>query len=489
MINVAYKSTESWCAFVKKRTVFLLVVILIFSNAITYRATRATYRWRKPTPDAASPAAGDKESVREELKPFIEALDILSKRYLDEISNEELINAAIKGMVESLDDPQTSFLDPTHFEDMMIKLDGSFSGIGIEINSVDDYITIIAPIKNTPGERAGLLAGDRIVAVDGEDIKGISTMQAVKMLRGAEGTSVTLTVERPGVADQLTFEIVRGNIVLPSVFPKKLEKDIGFIEIATFDEHTGDDFREALLKLETEGMRGLIIDLRDNPGGLLSEAIKIAQELLPAGPITHVVNRDGKIMNTYRSYGVVKEYPIVILVNGASASASEIIAGAFQDSGAGVLVGTKTYGKATVQNLEGLSNSAGLRYTVAKYQTPNGRDIHEVGLEPDVVVELPAEFFMVHHRIVSDLKPGDEGVNVLFLQKMLLALQYNVSETSNYDKATEQAVRSFQSKHGIRVTGRVDLATRTKLDEEVNLLLERLDTQKQKAIEILLQKM
>ncbi|MDW7651603.1 MAG: S41 family peptidase [Bacillota bacterium] len=472
----------------KKRTALFLVLLLIVSNAVTYRLTRHAYRWRVATPPPASVDQGNEDEVREELQAFLDVLDILTDRYLDEVSEEDLINAAIQGMVESLDDPQTSFLDPSHWEEMMIKIDGSFSGIGIEINSVDDYITVISPIKNTPGERAGLLSGDRIVEVDGEDIIGITTMEAVKLMRGPEGTPVTLTVERDGEDRPLTFEIIRGNIVLPSVFPEMLENNIGYIEITSFDDHTGEDFRKGLLELETQGMKGLILDLRDNPGGLLTEAIKVGQELLPAGPITHVVDRDGTIVNTYRSYGVEKPYPVVVLVNGASASASEIIAGAFQDTKTATLVGTKTYGKATVQHLEELANSTGLRYTMAKYTTPEGRDIHGEGLEPDVTVELPEEFYMTYHRVVSDLNPGDENTNVLFLQKMLLALKYNVDETGIYDRATEQAIRSFQSKHGLTVTGTVNNETREKLDEELDALQKQLDEQFKKAWEIILEK-
>jgi carboxyl-terminal processing protease len=440
------------------------------------------------TPPPVSADTGNSNKTPEELEAFLEVLDILTDRYLDEVSAEELINAAIKGMVDSLDDPQTSFLDPSHWEEMMIKIDGSFSGIGIEINSVDGYITVIAPIKNTPGERAGLQSGDRIVEVDGDDIIGITTMEAVKLMRGPEGTPVTITVERETVDGQLTFEIIRGNIVLPSVFPEMLENSIGYIEISTFDDHTGEDFRKALLELETQDMKGLILDLRNNPGGLLSEAIKVGQELLPAGPITHMVDRDGNIVTTYRSYGVEKNYPIVVLVNGASASASEIIAGAFQDTGTATLVGTKTYGKATVQHLEGLSNSTGLRYTMAKYTTPNGRDIHEEGLEPDIVIELPDKYYMVHHRVVSDLNPGDENTSVLFLQKILLALDYRVDESGVYDQATEQAVRSYQSRQGLPVTGKLNDATRNKLDEDLDKLQERLDEQFKKAKELILEK-
>ncbi len=370
----------------KKRIILVLAFVLLFSNAATYLTTRNVYL-KRVVPPSFSQSTDNGSSKGEEFIPFIEAFNIISQRYLEEVTIEDLLNSAIKGMVDGLGDPQTSFLSPSQWEEMMIKIDGSFSGIGIEITSEDGFITIISPIKNTPGERAGLLAGDRIVAVDGEDIFGISTFDAVKLLRGPVGSEVKLVIDRENAAERLNFDIIRGNIILPSVYPQMLDNKIGYIEITTFDEHTGEDFSIALMELENQGMEGLILDLRDNPGGLLSEAVKVAQELLPAGPITHVVNRHGEILSTYNSYGVKKAYPITILVNGASASASEIIAGAFQDSGAGVIVGTKSYGKATVQHLEGLSNKAGIRYTVAKYQTPSGRDIHEVGLEPDVEVE------------------------------------------------------------------------------------------------------
>ena len=461
---------------------------MVFSNLITYRATMHAYREQEVIPPTTDNVDNDDDLSTEEMASFLEVLTILEERYLDEVSREELLSAAIQGMVESLDDPQTSFLDASHWEEMMIKIDGSFSGIGVEISSVDDYITVISPIRNSPGERAGLLAGDRIVEVDGEGIVGITTMEAVQLMRGPEGTEVTITVEREGVAEPFAVEIIRANIVLPSIFPKMLESGIGYIEITTFDDHTGEDFQEALLELETQDMQGLILDLRDNPGGLLNEAVKIGRELLPAGPITHMVDRDGEKIETYLSFGQEKPYPIVILVNGASASASEIIAGAFQDTGTATLVGTKTYGKATVQHLEGLSNSAGLRYTVAKYQTPNGRDIHEVGLDPDVEVELPEELMQLYHRVARDLKPGDEDMSVQFLQQILNSLSYNVEESGKYDNETEQAVRSFQNTHGLSVTGAVNLETRTKLNEEIDQVFEENDTQLHKALEIILEK-
>lgn len=428
--------------------------------------------------------AGEETEIEEELRPLVEALDILSERFLEDVSREELINAAISGMVDSLDDPQTQFFTANDYQEMMIKIDGSFSGVGVEISAVGDYITVVAPIKNTPGEKAGLKAGDRIVAVDGKSIIGVTPTEAAQLMRGPEGTKVTLTVERENVEEPLTFNITRANIVVPSVFAEMLEGKIAYLQITTFDEHTSSDFQKALLELETEGMRGLILDLRDNPGGLLDQAVKVGQEILPAGPIAHMVDRDGNILQTYQSYGMEKEYPIVVLINGGSASAAEIIAGALQDTGTGILVGTKTYGKATVQHLERLSNRGGIRYTVAKYQTPNGRDIHGRGLEPDVPVELPEDYYYLQFELMADLKLGDEGANVLILQKILRALGHAVDGTGKYDEATVQAVRTFQKQHNLTANGRADSATRTELRKQVESILPTLDVQLQKAVEI-----
>jgi len=462
--------------------VYLVVLLFIISNIFTFLASENFYRQlQEELPPPPEP--------NQELQPLIEVLDILSERYLEDVSRQELIDAAISGMVDSLGDPQTHYMSASDWENIMIKIDGSFSGVGVEITSIDGYITVVVPIKDTPGERAGLLPGDRIIAVDGQDLIGASTLEAATLMRGKEGTKVTLTVERDGLAEPFELEIIRSNIVVPSVFPEMLEERIGFIQITNFDEHTGKDFQEALLELETKGMRGLILDFRGNPGGLLSEAIKICQEILPEGLITQMVDADGNVIEAYHSYGTKKDYPIVALINGTSASAAEIVCGALQDTGTGILVGTKTYGKATVQHLESISNGYGLRYTIAKYQTPKGRDIHGQGLEPDLVVELPEDFYTLQFSLIRDLKPGDKSVEVLILQKMLNALSFTVAETGEFDQATEKAVRTFQQEQGLELTGFVDQASRTRLRAEIDLVLEQMDTQKQKALEVMQEKL
>lgn len=468
----------------RKRTLTFVVILLVLSNMLTFQVTRNLERWRaySAPPVAALPEPGAEEEKRDELAAFYEVLDILSERYIEEVTKEELIEAAIKGMVDSLNDPQTSFLDDLHWQRLMEQTQGSFTGIGIEIQAIDGYVTVIAPIKGTPAERAGLLPEDRIIEVDGRDIRGVTGTEAAELIRGPEGSTVTLKVLRGD--EELTFSIVREKVRTSSVRSYFLDDTVGYIEITNFDDNTGYDFRVALLELENRGLSGLILDLRGNPGGLLSEAVKVAQELVPAGPITHVVDRDGNIQETYYSYGKAKPYPIVVLVNGSSASAAEIVAGALQDTKAGILLGTRTYGKATVQHLERLSGSAGLRYTVAKYLTPGGRDIHGVGLEPDIVLELTAEYTYLH-PLTADMKRGDESNNVRFLQYTLALLGYPVEVSGVFDGDTEQAVRSFQRSAGLPVTGVVDRETRGRLKEEGEKALDLQDNQKQKALEII----
>lgn len=369
------------------KSIILVLIIFIMSNVTTFFVTlgaRETFRVLPPgTGDQEEDPGGDPE----EMALFFEVLEIIKENYVDSVDLKELEEGAIQGMLEVLGDPQANFFDRESMEDMMSKTLGSYSGIGIVIDSQDNYITVISPIKGTPGERAGLLPGDRILEVDGESIVGITTSEAASLMRGPKGESVTLQVERAGEGP-LEFIIVRDDIDVESVFPEMLEEDIGYIFISNFDRSTGKEFEEALVKLEGQGMKGLILDLRDNPGGLLTEAVRVGKAIVPAGPITHVVDGSGKTIQTHNSQLEKKPYPIVVLVNGYSASASEIVAGALQDSHGAQLVGTRTFGKATVQNLEELSNQGGIRYTVAKYLTPNRRNIHGEGLEPDHMVEL-----------------------------------------------------------------------------------------------------
>jgi carboxyl-terminal processing protease len=379
------------------KSIILVLVIFLLSNVTTFLITLGAREVFKDVPGGPEERKEEAATDPGEMALFFEVLKIIKENYVDTVDMKELEEGAIQGMLEVLGDPQTNFFNQESMEDMMTKTLGSYSGIGIVIDSQDSYITVISPIKGTPGERAGLLPGDRIIEVDGQNIMGMSTSEAANLMRGPKGESVNLQVERVGVG-LLEFTIVRDDIDVESVFPEMLDEQMGYIFISNFDKSTGKEFEEALRQLEKEGMKGLVLDLRDNPGGLLAEAVRVAKAIVPAGPITHVVDGSGNTIKTHYSDLEKKPYPVVVLVNGFSASASEIVAGALQDSNGAQLVGTKTFGKATVQNLEELTNQGGIRYTVAKYLTPNRRNIHGEGLNPDYLVEL------VDPRIDSQLE-------------------------------------------------------------------------------------
>ncbi len=317
-------------------------------------------------------------------------MDELRKSYVDaeKTKEEVLVNGAIEGMVKSLDDPYSVYLDTKKFKDLMSHFSESFSGIGVRVESKDGFVTVVAPIKGTPGEKAGLVAGDKIVEVDGKDVGGMALDEAVRLIRGPKGTQVRLKIIREGQAQPLLFTIIRADIAVPNIESKMIEPGVGYIRLIEFNEKAGQRVRAEVNNLRKQGMKGLIFDLRQDPGGLLSEAVSVAEVFVPAGPVVHVVSREGD-KKTYESNSRGFNLPLVVLIDGFSASASEIVAGAVQDRAAGTLVGTKTFGKGSVQNLITLKDGAGLKLTTAKYLTPNGRSIHGSGIVPDVVIEMP----------------------------------------------------------------------------------------------------
>ncbi len=376
-----------------KSIVIFFVLLLVSTNLLTYyfAVGEDITGWRERILLFSSreeyKLQEEVQQEERELTFFYEVLEIIKNKHLEEIDFQKLEEGAVRGMLEALGDPQTTFFTAEDMENMLIHTKGRYEGIGVAIDSRDGFITIIAPIKGTPGEKVGLLPGDKIVEVDGKNIVGMDINEVVRMIRGPKGEPVTIKVQRESTQALLSYTIIRASIELESVFPKMLADNIGYIQITNFNNATGEDFEEALIQLEKESLAGLILDLRNNPGGLLSEAIRVSQAIVPAGPITHVVDGSGNVLKTYYSEQEKKPYPVVVLVNGFSASASEILAGALQDSHGALLVGIRTFGKATVQTLDTLSNNFGLRYTVARYLTPHGRSIHEEGLLPDYLLE------------------------------------------------------------------------------------------------------
>lgn len=331
----------------------------------------------------------DINSAYEKLKILADVFGIVEKNYVESVKVTTLVNGAINGMLETLD-PHSSFMSPDVFKEMQTETRGSFGGVGFEITIRDKILTVVAPIEDTPAFRAGIQSGDQILRIDGKSTKDMNLMDAVKLMRGLQGTRVTITIMRTGFTEPQDLALTRAIIPIRSVRSKMLEEGYGYVKINQFIEKTHVDMKAALEKLESkEGtLRGLILDLRNDPGGLLEQAVKVADEFLESGMIVYTDGRvEGQKMKFYaQRKAKVREYPMMVLVNAGSASASEIVAGALQDHGRAVILGTPTFGKGSVQTIIPLEDGSAVRLTTARYYTPNGRSIQAQGIVPDIIV-------------------------------------------------------------------------------------------------------
>ncbi len=330
------------------------------------------------------------QTAYEKIETFTNIIGIIRKNYVDEVSTGDLIEGAINGMLNSLD-PHSAYLTPDLYKELQIDTKGSFGGLGIEITIRDGVLTVVSPIEDTPAFRAGVKAGDQIIKINGEFSKDMSLVEAVKRLRGPKGTKVTISIKREGVSDLIDLTITREIIRIKSVKFRTLEPGYGYIRVTQFQEGTDRDVEgglEALTK-ENGSLNGLVLDLRNNPGGLLSQAVKVADLFLDSGLIVYT---DGRLENQKQKYfargpGSFTTFPMVVLVNGGSASASEIVAGALQDQKRALVLGSKTFGKGSVQTILPLPDHSALRLTTAKYFTPSGRSIQETGIQPDIEMD------------------------------------------------------------------------------------------------------
>jgi carboxyl-terminal processing protease len=332
------------------------------------------------------------DDIYKNIDIFNEVISQVQENYVEPEDSKTLINYAIKGMVQSLD-PHSSFMTKNEYEDLLVETEGSFSGIGIQIALKDNVLTVIAPIEDTPAYKAGIKAGDKIIKIGDKLTLDITQDEAVKLIRGPKGTKVQLTISREGVDKPLVFTITREDIPLRSVKGYDLGDGIGYLRISTFQGKTYDDMVAALDDLEKGGkLKGLVFDLRNDPGGLLNQAILVSDEFLDSGMIVSTKGRDPKqnIEEYAHKNKKPRDYPIMVLVNGGSASASEIVAGALQDNKRALILGTKTFGKGSVQTILPLSDGSGLRLTTARYYTPSGRSIQVSGITPDIELEYIA---------------------------------------------------------------------------------------------------
>lgn len=333
--------------------------------------------------------AGFRAESLGDLARFLGARRFIESRYVGDVDDGKLMDGAISGMVQALGDPHSIYLDPEMYGQLMDQTEGSFGGIGVYMGFKDGGVQIVSVMEGTPGEAAGLRAGDEIIAVDGTPVTEYQPEEVAMHIRGEIGTDVTLTVRRAGEADK-DYQITRASIEMKTVAGRMLEDGMGYIRIGNFSEHTGREFASVLQDLEGQGMNGLILDLRENPGGLIKSCVEVANHVVPKGTVVSVIDKNGK-KETYESELAESKYPIVVLIDGNSASASEILAGALQDTGAATLVGTKSYGKGSVQVVVPMHHDDALKLTIAKYYTPSGRCIDGLGIEPDVEIALPPD--------------------------------------------------------------------------------------------------
>ncbi len=325
----------------------------------------------------------------ESLRIFTDVVSIVEENYAEEVDIKELVYNAVKGMLRGLD-PHSSFLTPEDYSEMQVDTKGAFGGIGIEIGIREGVLTVIAPIEDTPAFKAGIKAKDKIVKIGDKPTKDMTLNDAVKLMRGPKGTEVTIWIMREGFEEPKPFTIVRDIIKVKSVKSKMLEDGFGYIRITQFQESTADDLEDALNKLGSrEGkLKGLVLDLRNNPGGLLQQAVAVANKFISSGLIVYTKGRaPGQDLSfNADAEGTHPYYPMIVLVNGGSASASEIVAGALQDHRRAVLLGTTTFGKGSVQTIIPLADGSAVRLTTSKYYTPSGRSIQARGIEPDIIV-------------------------------------------------------------------------------------------------------
>ncbi len=402
------------------------------------------------------------------IKTFAESLSLVKKSYVEEVDEKKLVYGAIKGMLNDLD-PHSSFMPPEAFKEMKIETKGEFGGLGIQIGIKDKILTIIAPIEDTPADKAGVKAGDKIIKIEGDSTKDITLHEAVSKLRGKKGTSVTITVIRENLDKPLDISIVRDIIKLKSVKSKVIDDNIGYIKLTQFQEKSSSDLKKALKKLSDQNISSLILDLRNNPGGLLKGAVDITSQFLPAGKlVVYIKGRSGDKteFNTNNGNRYFK-LPMVVLVNEGSASASEIVAGAMQDWDQAIVLGTQTFGKGSVQTVMPLSDGSALRLTTARYYTPKGRSIQTTGITPDIVVKLEAKNGAKSHPVLREadldkhLKNDTNGED---------------AEEDGKDDKKEKDVKKDQGKSSDKKKSLTEVPSKVEDDE---------DSQLQRAVDLL----
>ncbi|WP_010676840.1 S41 family peptidase [Bacillus timonensis] len=476
----------------RKVVALYMVLSLLLGASATFLVVQLLDTNEQPLVQQPSSNNGNSKENTDNLSKIGQAYNMILSSYVEKVDEKQLIEGAIQGMVSTLDDPYSAYMDEETAAQFNDSLESSFEGIGAEVSMMEGKVTIVAPFKDSPAEKAGLKPNDQIIKIDGENIEGLDLYEAVLKIRGEKGTIVTLQVMRPGVQDLMDVKVTRDTIPIETVYTDLKEynnKKLGYIEITSFAQDTAADFVTGLSELEDKGIEGLIIDVRGNPGGLLESVEEILKQLVTKDkPYVQIENRDGEKQRFFSTLEKPKDYPIVVLTNEGSASASEILAGALKEAGGYDLVGEKTFGKGTVQQARDMGDGSNLKLTMFKWLTPDGNWIHKKGIKPTVKVKQPEYFYANPIQFEKELTQNMNNEKIKNAQIMLSGLGFDPGREDGYFSGeTVIAVKAFQQANKLDATGTINEKTAGAIEAKVIEAIrdEKNDLQLKKAMEVL----
>ncbi|TDL32564.1 PDZ domain-containing protein [Jeotgalibacillus sp. S-D1] len=473
----------------RKYNKLLLMITCVLVGAALFFAIEQI--WFKNTQEQQA----NQPEVEEALAKLQKAQNLIKDSYVEQVDSSKLLDGAIQGMVASLDDPYSVYMDKETSKQFEQSLDSSFSGIGAEVTKEGEDFVIVSPFKGSPAEEAGLKPNDKIISVDGKSVQSLTLYEVTAKIRGPKGSKVEIGINRGDREKDLKIVVKRDEIPIETVHSDRMKTDngtIGYIEITTFAEGTANDLKDELTKLETEGINGLILDVRGNPGGLLSSVHEIMDQFVTGKkPFMHIEERTGEREPLKSVLKEKKDYPVVTLIDGGSASAAEILAAGMQEVEGYPLIGEKTFGKGTVQQSFELGDGSQMKLTMSKWLTPNKRWIHKKGIEPTIAVKQSPVYGLVPLQSAVVLKKGMNDEKVAVLQNILNGLGYEVDRTDGYfSTSTEKAITAFQKKSGLKENGEANTATLTELDKAIQSYKDnpKNDLQLQSALQFISEK-
>lgn len=478
----------------KKRELVLLVLLTFIVGLVGAYTGLKIFQPNVAKPNTQAPFQSSISNYDEDyLNTIKKAYDLINQHYIEDIDEQQLLEGAIQGMLETLEDPYSSYMNADAMERFNEQIQSSFEGIGAEVSMVDGKVTIVAPIKNSPAEKAGLRPNDQILKVDDEDLEGLDLNEAVEKIRGEKGSKVVLLIQRQGTSEPFEVTITRDEIPIETVYASTENVDgkkTGIIEITTFSETTADEFNKAISKLEKDGIEGLVIDVRGNPGGLLDSIEEILQQFIPKDiPYLQIEDGNGKVEKFYTKLDKKKPYPISVLIDEGSASASEILAVAMKEVGYDV-VGMTSFGKGTVQQAVplGEKEEGTIKLTFYKWLSPKGNWINEKGVEPTIEQKQPEFYYANPIKVEEPFKIDQTDENIKNAQIMLQGIGYNPKRTDGYfDQNTMEAIMRFQQEHGLTANGELNSETAYAIESKVLDIIRNgeQDLQLEKALETL----